>query len=393
MVAERWDMALRERTGEHPTTILVVDDNPALLRSVERLLRMEGFRVLLAIDGEEAMQQLGAADYPPDLIVSDIAMPAMDGFEFFKAVRQHEEWLDVPFLFLTARDRIEDLRLGYSLGADDYLVKPLDQERLLLVIRSKLKRRAELLEHIQIQQQALDAVKRELSLMVAHELRTPLVSIRMVADILSREMDRMSPDQVQDMLDMMQTGSLRLSRLVEQMVLFVQIQSGSLADSIGAHVRPGLVREAIADAVDRARQFSYRQHEIRLRFEELDPDTLVNGDMGSLKQALAELLSNAITFSPAHEEVQVTQWVADSMVWITVTDKGPGIPPEELEHVFEAYHQHNRRQHEQQGVGIGLTLARAIIEAHGGTLSLHSVVGEGTQATVGLPVWQNPDGR
>jgi len=374
--------------GEQQATILFVDDNAALQRSVERLLRVEGFQVWLAADGKEALQLLNAATAPPDLIISDIAMPGMDGFSLFEVIRQHEAWLDIPFLFLTARDQMDDLRRGYSLGADDYLVKPLDQERFILIVRSKLKRRAELMEHLHVQQHALDSAKRDLALMVAHELRTPLVSISMVTDILSREMGRMSEEQVQDMLHTMQSGSIRLTRLVEQMVMFVQWQSGALSNSIQHHIRPSYARDAVIGAIDRARQFSYRQREIPLRFEENDPDVLISGDLSALKHALAELLSNAMAFSKPTDTIDIVQWVADGMVWITITDRGPGIPEDELEHVFEPFYQSNRHQYEQQGIGIGLTLAQGIIQAHGGTLELHSAVGRGVQAIVGLPICQ-----
>ncbi len=368
-------------------TILFVDDNTALLKSVDRLLRLEGFNVLLAADGDEAMTIMESIPSPPDLIISDVAMPKVDGFEFFERVRRREEWLSIPFLFLTARDQIDDLRRGYSLGVDDYLVKPLDQERFLLVLRSKLKRRAELMSHIQVQQHALDVAKRELALMVAHELRTPLVSISMVTEILSREIERMGSEQVQDLLETMRSGSVRLSRLIEQMVMFVQLQSGALASSIQQHLRPGYLHEAVLGAIERAQQFSMRQRDIPVFFDELEPNAMVSGDIGALKHAIAELISNAIAFSKPTDRITIEQWVDNGMVWLSITDQGPGIPADELPHVFQPYRQSNRNQYEQQGVGIGLSLAKGIVEAHGGLLELHSVVGKGTQALVGLPTW------
>ncbi|MBN1202306.1 MAG: response regulator [Anaerolineae bacterium] len=377
--------------SDQAATILFVDDNPALLRSVERLLLMEGFNVVLASNGEEALEKLEAAAKSPDLIISDISMPKMDGFEFFEVVRDRREWFDIPFLFLTARDQIDDLRRGYSLGADDYMVKPLDHERLLLIIRSKLKRRGEMLGHIEGQQRALDDAKRELSMMVSHELRTPLVSITMVTDILTREINKMEPEQVKDMLQTMQSGSVRLTRLVEQMVMFVQYQSGALGDAIRAHARPNIIRNAVIGAIDRARQHSYRQREVPLRFDESDPDAQVSGDLMSLTHAFSELLSNAMAFSPPDGEIVITQWVADDMVWITITDQGPGMSEDELATVFQPFHQVNRKQYEQQGVGIGLVLAKGVFEAHDGLLELRSVVDRGTQAIVGLPVWDEAD--
>jgi signal transduction histidine kinase len=373
--------------GAYNHTILFVDDNPALLRSVERLLRLEGFSVLLAADGEEALQQLEASTQLPDLIISDISMPKMDGFAFFEEVRRREAWLAIPFLFLTARDQIDDLKRGYLLGADDYLVKPLDQDRLLMIVRGKLKRRDELLSHIQVQQNALNAAKRDLSMMVAHELRTPLVSISMVSDLLSREMDKMETEQLQDLLETMKSGSNRLTRLVEQMVMFVQLQSGSLSDSIQQRLRPSYVRDAVIGAVDRARQFSYRQREVPVQFDEQSPEIQIHGDVGALKHALAELLTNAMTFSPPNEIILIEQWATGDTVWVSIVDHGPGIAEDELERVFVPYHQTNRHKFEQQGIGIGLPLARGIIEAHKGKLELYSVVGKGTQALISLPIY------
>jgi signal transduction histidine kinase len=371
-------------------TILVVDDNPALLRSVERLLRLEGFNVMLAADGSEALHQLEVSPTIPDLIVSDVSMPRMDGFELFEQVRKRDEWLGIPFLFLTARDQIDDLRRGYSLGADDYLVKPLDQEKLLLVVRSKLKRKHELMTHIHSQQSALDTAKQELVAMVAHELRTPLVSISMVSDILFRELPKMEADQVQDMLDMMQSGSRRLTRLIEQMVLYVQLQSGALRDSIRHQSRPNYLREAVQGAIDDARQLNVRQPDVTLSYDEQDPQAMVVGDLTALRQALTELMLNAAAFSKPGETVRIVQWAEDGNAWVAVIDRGPGIPVGELEHVFEPFRQYNRRRYEQQGVGLGLALARGIFEAHGGGLELHSTVDQGTQAAVRLPLWTDP---
>lgn len=367
--------------------ILVVDDNPVLLSSIERLLRMEGYHVLLAQTGETALTRLGMAQPRPDLIISDIAMPGMDGFELFESVRQRPEWLDIPFLFLTARDQTEDLRRGYTLGADDYLVKPFDQERLLLVIESKLKRRAALQEHLQMQQHALDHVKRDLSMMVAHELRTPLVSISMVADILSQEIDEMGEAQRREMLDTMQGGSMRLFRLVEQMVMYVQLQSGALTQALQQYVHPCAARDLILGGVERARRFAPRAHEVSVCTEDDSLGLVVQGDPGSLQHALAELVLNAVAFSPAERSVLVHGWARDNRLLISVTDYGPGIPPDELSHVLRPYYQVNRRKYEQQGIGIGLTLVQGIVDAHGGTFSLRSVVGRGTQAIVMLPAW------
>lgn len=352
---------------------------------MKQLLQGEGFEVVSAADGEEALTTPRRATSLPDLIVSDVDLPPVSGFELLRAIRQNHDWHSIPVLLLTEHSGLDAVREGYQLGADDCLAKPLDRERFLLIVRNKLKRSAELLERIKSQEAALNAAKRSLALMVAHELRTPLVSISMATDILTREINRLDSKQVQEMIDIMQNGSVRMSRVVEQIVLFITLESGALKESMKEGMRPSPVRDAVIGAIDRARQFTYRQPDNPLQFEELDPGALVRCDLGALKHALAELISNAMAFSTPEQPIHISQWVSDGRVWLTITDYGPGIPEDELPYVFQPYHQVERHKHEQQGIGIGLTLARGIIEAHGGTFELCSVANRGTQVIVGLP--------
>ena len=123
-------------------TLLVVEDNIILLEGLRDILSLEGFNVLTAENGAEALEQMGTI--APDMIISDIAMPVMDGFTFFQSVRSRQDWLTIPFLFLTARGDRQDVMAGKNLGAEDYLVKPLSREELLTAVRSRLMRSNEL---------------------------------------------------------------------------------------------------------------------------------------------------------------------------------------------------------------------------------------------------------
>ena len=224
--------------------------------------------------------------------------------------------------------------------------------------------------------------------MVAHELRTPLVSITMVADILGREMELLSSDQVREMLDAMQSGQVRLHRLVEQMVMYVEMKSGVMQTAIKGVMRPCLLHDVLSDAVRYTQQMDYRQRDIPIRLEEDQPDVLIRGDRNSLRQALGEILLNALAFSKTTDEILVAQWTADGWTSIAVTDRGPGIPEGELNRVFEPFYQVNRDWFEQQGIGIGLTLAKEVIELHGGLIEIQPGPGQGTQVTVTLPVYR-----
>ena len=379
-------MAFGDIISADHASILIAAGKPILRSGMKQLLHSEGYNVVAAADGEEALAILRKTPYLPDMIVSDVELPPATGFEFLRAVRQNPDWLAIPFLLLTEHPGLDAVREGYLLGADDCLAKPLDREQFLLIVQSKLRRQAELMARIERQEAALKAAKRSLARMVAHELRTPLVSIRMAAEILAREVNRLETTQIQEIIDALQNGSVRMSRVVEQIVLFTTLESGALQESLQDDLRPSPVRNAVIGAIDRARQFSYRQHENPVQFDELDPGALVQCDLGALKHALAEVISNAMTFSGPDGPVHLLQWVSDGRVWVTITDYGPGIPEDELPHVFQPYHQIERHKYEQQGIGIGLPLARGIIEAHGGTFELCSVSGRGTQIIIGLPV-------
>jgi len=157
------------------------------------------------------------------------------------------------------------------LGAEDYLVKPLDQDRLLWIVRGKLKRSRELRARIMSQEAALKKARQDLATMVAHELRTPLVSITMVADILGREMELLSPDQVREMLDAMQSGQVRLHRLVEQMVMYVEMKSGVMQTTIKSVMQPHRLHDVLVDAVHYTQQMDYRQRVFQFGWKRITP--------------------------------------------------------------------------------------------------------------------------
>jgi two-component system alkaline phosphatase synthesis response regulator PhoP len=136
--------------------ILVVEDNPDMTAALKMALEMEGYQVLTATDGVEALRILERVT--PDLIVADIMMPHMNGYELYEATHQDEKWLSIPFIFLTAKTDKEDIRLGKEMGADDYLIKPVDKEDLIAAIRGKLKRVTELRAAAEAAQDGLEGL-------------------------------------------------------------------------------------------------------------------------------------------------------------------------------------------------------------------------------------------
>ncbi|MGQ9850746.1 MAG: hybrid sensor histidine kinase/response regulator [Aggregatilineaceae bacterium] len=364
------------------TKILVIEDEESVRENILEILGFEGFEVQGAADGREGVQAAG--QFLPDLIVCDIAMPEMDGYSVLLQVRQMPNLASVPFIFLTARTDRAFMRHGMELGADDYLTKPFSSAELLAAILARLERHKATARAIE---ERVEDAKRRLVQMIAHELRTPLVSIEMALDIISRQVGQLEPHQLLELLDYIGRGSNRLHHVVEQMVLITQLEAGLLtADLVREQGMPVHVSELLIAAVSLGRRFTPRGTEVTVRIEERDEDLTVWGDVSALKHALAEIIANALGFSPAGGEVILSAWTSSRRAVIAVTDRGPGIPSQQLAYALREFYQIDRDRQEQQGMGMGLPLARRLIEVHGGTLDIQSVVGRGTQVTVELPL-------
>lgn len=363
--------------------ILVIEDEAPVLENIIEMLEFEGgFEAIGAENGLIGLQR--AQEHLPDLIICDITMPEMDGYEVLLEMRKKPAIAATPFIFLTARADRSFIRHGMELGADDYLTKPFSSADLLAAILTRFERHQITVKETK---KELEEAKRQLMQMIAHELRTPLVSIEMAAALISERINELSPQRIQELIEYVTHGSDRLQHLVEQMVLTTRLKAGVLTP--GVVLEQGLqmpVSDLLMAVIGLARRFAPRQPDVTVRLDAKDGEAVIQLDPQALKHALAELVTNAINFSPEGEEVVVGQWVADGFVWFQIVDRGPGMPAEQLKQAQKEFQQINRQVQEQQGMGMGLPLARQIIDVHGGTLEIKSVVGRGTQVIVGLPV-------
>ncbi len=362
--------------------IIVIEDETVLLKNIVEMLELGGFEVASADDGQTGLELV--QQQPPDLIICDITMPGMDGYEVLMNVRSDPATVTTPFIFLTARADRPFMRHGMELGADDYLTKPFTLSELLSAVETRLAHHQSIVD---ASTKDLHQAKRALIQLVSHELRTPLVSITAVTDIVSRQISQLSTGQLQELLDTLERGTQRLTRLVEQIVLIVQIETGALNhDLLQEYGQSIQFSELLIASIDLARRFAYRQPDVSVRLDERDRESVIQGDRRALRHALAELIANALSFSPTHGQVNISQWQADGCVWVSIVDKGPGISSEQLTRAMQAFHQIDRETHEQQGIGLGLPLSKQVIEVHGGTFEINSVVDKGTQITIGLPI-------
>jgi two-component system sensor kinase len=371
--------------------ILVVEDDRHLIEGIREILEINGYEVMTANNGEAGLEILRSYAKPPDLIVSDIMMPRMDGYDFCKEVRSLDKWAVIPFIFLTAKGERDDIKRGKSLGVDDYVVKPFDAEELLIVVKAKL-------ETQQIRQKVwqdeVSNVKHNILTILNHEFRTPLTYVVAYADMLHRDADELSKEEMISFLRGINAGASRLRRLVESFILLVELETGEAADTFGW--RQGLMSNYMALLRSIAVKYTELAEEKQVTIEvDVESDLpAIKADHEYLTAALECLVDNAIKFSDKPGTVvKLSAYQEGEHVCLTVRDQGRGIPNYELKNIFQKFYQIDRNKYEDQGAGSGLAIVKGVIELHGGTIVVDSPPGEGTTFTIYLPISHPENGR
>jgi signal transduction histidine kinase len=370
-------------------SILVVEDDAALLDGLRDILELAGYGVVTARNGVEGLAALEQS--VPDLIVSDINMPRMDGYQFYAAVRTHPEWVSLPFIFLTAKGEKADVRRGKMLGADDYITKPFEEADLLVAVQAKLQRRAQL--NAARDRQIAD-LKRTILTTLNHEFRTPLTYITTYADMLGD--DNVSAEDFKSFMHGIQVGSERLRRLVEDFIFLVELQTGEAQENYERRCAPltdlpGLLRAVLARYHGRAEARGVRLVDDLPPAAGLPP---ILADAEYLADAVGRLVDNGVKFAKKNGgEVRLSACARDHGLAIVVADDGIGMRAGELDKIFDVFHQIDRAKLEQQGSGSGLAIAHGIVRLHGGELTAASTVDAGSTFTIELPGYRSHSGR
>jgi signal transduction histidine kinase len=393
-VLEKGPRSMQARTQAN---ILLVDDQPAKLLTYQAILSDLGANLVSASSAREALEHLLKSEFA--VVIVDVCMPELDGFELAEMIRDHPRFRQTAIIFvsgvhLTDLDRLK----GYERGAVDYLPVPIvpeilrakvrvfvdlhlktrELERLNKTLERRVAQRTEELEEASRRKDQFLAV-------LAHELRNPLAAIRMAAQSVSLS------DSTQQERDRWTTVIERqvghLSRLIDDLVDVSRITRGT----IELQRKPIEIGGVVAEAIEAARPIiEDRKHELILNMPE--KPVRVFGDAARLVQVIANLLHNAAKFTPKGGAITLTAEPQGDQLALRVKDNGIGIDPEMLPRVFEMFSQVGRPlDRPSAGLGIGLALARTLVELHGGTVSAESEGrGAGTELTVRLPMLDLP---
>jgi signal transduction histidine kinase len=367
--------------------ILFVEDNPDFRDSAANLMEMNGFEVLVASDGMEALNLLKTIPRKPDVIISDILMPRMDGYEFFHAVHDQGHLRDIPFIFLTALDANAQIRLGWEIGVDQYIVKPFKPEDFLAVLRNRLNRSRELQ---QIIDNRIEETRHSLVKILSHELRTPLTYVTGGFGLLAEELSHQGETgngarrDISEILNLIHIGTTRLNRLAEQTVLLSELMSGQSKRLWETAREPLALADILSMTLENVGGLA-ADKSIALELD-VAPQVFVSGVRELLERGATEVVRNAIQYSEPRQVVYVTTYSQNGMGVIEVRDQGRGIRHEDLEKAWELMSQSERDHYEQQGFGLGLPITRCIMQVHEGSAEMASKVGVGTTVWLRVPL-------
>ena len=360
-------------------SVMIVDDTPANIEILSESLG-DDYELFFAISGADALELIGADK--PDLILLDIMMPGMDGYQLCAILKGDPATRDIPIIFVTAMIGEEDEIKGLELGAIDYLTKPISPHIVRARVKNhlELKRYRDLLETLAT---AADRAKKEFLRSVSHELRTPLTPIIGMTDLV---LDTEEDDNKRKYLTMVQKSALRLLGIVEDLIETSRLEGEGAAPENRIFQLKAFLGTIVMEAETQARakglQFSSR-------VDPLLPEAVIT-DQGMLHKVLSMLLNNAVKFTPGGEvalEVRQQEVAGKAMLQFSISDTGIGVESGDLERIFSDFTQSDGSiTRAFPGLGLGLTLARRMTELMDGSIWAENCPGGGSIFQVQIPL-------
>ncbi len=372
--------------------VLIVDDNPRNLSVLFDALADYGMEMLAATSGAEAFKRLELVT--PDLILLDVLMPDMDGFEVCQKLKADAKTAAIPIIFMTALSDTENLVKGFSLGAVDYITKPVRHDEALMRIKThltlqKLRRNLEEknrelwnknqeLDQAVIRERELNQLKTRFISVASHEFRTPLSAILLLSEIIESFGQTLSPEQRKAKFDQIRYSIRQMTMLLDDVLALSRTELGS----IPFQRQPV---DLIAYFIEALRQFdeAWTAGHI-IRFIRPDTPVVAQIDPNLFSHILSNLVSNAIKYSPAQSEIIVELTQTEAEVTIRVIDQGIGIPAADLPNLFTAFHRAGNVSG-IKGTGLGLSIVKQFVDLHKGSIAVQSSLENGTTFTVIIP--------
>lgn len=367
-------------------TVLIVDDVPENIQVISSILYQKDLNILIAQRGREALRI--ASRRPPDLILLDIIMPGMNGFEVCERLKNTPETKEIPIIFLTAKTQPEDIVRGFEIGAVDYVTKPFNPSELLsrVFTHLELKKSRDIIteqnEQLAIQNiklRELNATRDKFFSIIAHDLKNPFSTLIFLSELLANEMKNYSFDEIEKYAQMVYQASKQGFNLLENLLEWSRSQTGVMT----FHPENVSLRRIIAQNTG-ALESRAKNKQITIQFE-IPEDTFVFADVEMTATIIRNLVSNALKFTERGGAVNICAKDTRNSIEITVSDTGVGIKEEDIPKLFRIdIHHSTSGTARERGTGLGLILCKEFVEKHDGKIWVDSEVGKGTRFTFTL---------
>ncbi|PIQ27665.1 hybrid sensor histidine kinase/response regulator [bacterium (Candidatus Blackallbacteria) CG17_big_fil_post_rev_8_21_14_2_50_48_46] len=373
-------------TEQSKVDILIVDDTPQNLKVLSDFLRLKGYNSRPVSSGKLALR--GAETRPPDLVLLDINMPEMSGYEVCEAFKAHPELKDIPIIFISALNEVLDKVRAFNVGGVDYITKPFQFEEVQMRIQTHLALR-HLNQHLSQQNQVLQtSLKRQQELeeqrdnllhMVVHDLRAPLSGIVGYLSLLEGTTDNFNEKQERYLNLALQSSQILIDMISELLDVY-KLENGEMPLFRSSQD----ISKTILQATE-AMEGMFINKVLSCELPVSPSPVFLDHDL--VRRVVINLLSNALKFTPRGGEIKVQAELQAGMLIVAVQDSGAGIPEEFQTKIFEKFGQAELRQENRRySTGLGLTFCRMVVEAHGGKIGVSSQIGKGSRFEFVIPV-------
>ena len=371
-------------------TILIVDDVPANLGVITDYLESFGFRVVIARNGASALERVKYAH--PDIILLDVEMPVMDGFEACLKLKLDETTKDIPVIFMTALSSIEEKVKGFEVGAVDYVIKPIQSEEVLarIITHLRLRNLTRSLQQANTELAELNATKDKFFSIVAHDLRGPFSPLLGMSKFLLRLGSSAKPEEIEELATGIHTSAENVYNLLENLLHWSRLERGLIEH----HPTTLDLREQVEAIVGLLAE-NAEDKDIDLQ-NKIAEETSVYADKNMLDTVLRNLTSNALKFTGQGGQVTISARLSEAcpeFVEVVVADNGVGISEENLTKLFKLEENVTTRgTAREKGSGLGLILCQEMIDMNGGSIAIESKVDQGTAIKFTIPHQSPPSG-
>ncbi len=347
--------------------VLIIDDKEENLLLLEAILEPEGFKIFKSLDGRKGIEI--AKKEPIDIVILDVLMPDLDGYEVCKILRKDFKLRFVPIIMLTALSgRVNNIK-GLEAGADDFISKPVDDDLLIAKVKS--------LVNLKKSRDEVEKLRNELSSMIVHDLKTPVHSILSCCELIKEEE---VSEKVLKYVSLIEKSGDKLKKMISRFLDMAKIESGKLSLN--------LEKVNIVDVINMLiEEFDSIAKEKKVSFifdtEDLKSPLYLILDVEKIEEAFSNIIQNSFKFTPSGGEVKIHLEKDDDKVLIKFSDTGPGVPENLREKIFDKF---VKTLDSKGGSGLGLYITKGIVEAHGGKIYLDKSYKNGTLIVVELPI-------